>query len=69
MDPLDQMVLLAHQALWDPQEFLDPLGQKEIMEKMDLKAAMEPRVTLVFLVYRVKMVCLVSVESQDHGVQ
>lgn len=69
MDPLDRMVLLVHQALWDPQEFQDHLGLKEIVEKMDLKAVMEPRVTLVLPGYRVKMVCLVSVEIQDHGVQ
>lgn len=69
MDYLDQMVLLVRQALWDPQEFQVHLGLKEIVEKMDLKAAMEPRVTLVLLVYQVKMVCLGSVESQDHEVQ
>lgn len=41
---------------------------KETVEKEDLKGLMEPRVTLVLLVYLVRMVCLVSVESQDQEV-
>lgn len=38
---------------------------KETVEKEDLKGLMEPRVTLVLLAYLVRMVYLVSVESQD----
>lgn len=41
---------------------------KETVEKEDLKGLMDSRVTLVLLVYPVRMVCLASMESQDQEV-